>query len=201
MTHSKASVRRTPRGLILTVAACAVLSMLLSNVRSQDIVNIENVPGRRIDENWYRYVNTRYRFEVDIPATGFVYEVSQDGDGMTLTSADGEKNVAVYGYQDVNLRETSSDPVAAFAAYAEAQIDAMRLGGVNITHEKLEPLWFELSTTDRVYLYYQKGLLSPDCPTFTNNLWIKYPNSDAKEFDIIVQRMSKSLVGNCLKVQ
>lgn len=72
MSHPKLSLQRS----IFTVAACAVLPMLLSNVRSQEIVNIENVPGRGIDENWYRYVNTRYRFEIDIPATGLVYEMS-----------------------------------------------------------------------------------------------------------------------------
>ena len=44
---------------------------------------------------------------------------------------------------------------------------------------------------------YQKSLLSLDCPTFTTNLSIKYPNRDAEEFDAVRKRMSASLTGNC----
>jgi len=187
--------------VLIGASACALLSLLPNSAVSQETVTIENVPGQRIDANWYRYLNARYGVGVDIPATGFSYELSGNGDGVTLTSADGEKSIAVYGSQDIDLNETDSDPVSAFATLAEEQIDAMRLGAVNIVHDRIEPLWFEVSTTDAVFLYYQKGLLSPNCPTFTTNLWIKYPITDAKEFDSVVQRMSMSLVGNCSTVE
>ena len=187
--------------VFIGASACALLSLLPNSAVSQETVTIENVPGQRIDANWYRYLNARYGVGVDIPATGFSYELSGNGDGVTLTSADGEKSIAVYGSQDIDLNETDSDPVSAFATLAEGQIDAMRLGAVNIVHDRIEPLWFEVSTTDAVFLYYQKGLLSPNCPTFTTNLRIKYPITDAKEFDSVVQRMSMSLVGNCSTVE
>jgi hypothetical protein len=194
-------VTKLVRGSILIVAASGFLTLMLSNVASQETVTIEKVPGQRIDAQWYRYLNARFGFGVDLPATGFSYELSANGDGVTLTSANSEKSIAVYGSQDIELNTADSNPLAAFATVAEEQVDAMRLGGVNIVHERIEPLWFELSTTDVEFLYYQKGLLSPECPTFTTNLWIKYPNTDAKEFDSVAQRMSTSLVGNCSTVE
>lgn len=166
----------------------------------QEIVGIDKVPGQRIDAHWYRYLNARFGFGVDLPAEGFSYELSANGDGITLISGD-DTSIAVYGSQDIELNAADSSSLAAFATVAEEQADAMRLGGVNIVHERIEPLWFELSTTDVEYLYYQKGLLSPDCPTFTTNLWIKYSNRDAREFDSVVQRMSTSLASNCSTVE
>jgi hypothetical protein len=186
--------------IFIVAASCGLLTLLPNNAASQETVAIEEVPGRRIDADWYRYVNARYGVGVDLPARGFSYELSGDGDGVTLSSADGEKSISVYGSQDIDLNETDSDPVAAFATLAEEQIDAMRLGAVNIVHDRIEPLWFEVSTTDAVFLYYQKGLLSLNCPTFSTNLWIKYPNTDAVEFDSVVKRMSMSLAGNCSTV-
>jgi hypothetical protein len=189
------------RASIFIVAAWwGLLALLPDDAASQETVTIEELPGRRIDADWYRYVNARYGVGVDLPALGFSYELSGDGDGVTLSSADGEKSISVYGSQDIGLNETDSDPVAAFATLAEAQIDAMRLGAVNIVHDRIEPLWFEVSTTDAEFLYYQKGLLSLNCPTFTTNLWIKYPNTAAQEFDSVRKRMSMSLAGNCSTV-
>ena len=117
--------------------------------------------------------------------------------GWSFPPPIGEKSIAVYGSQDIGLHETGGDPVAAFARLAEEQIDAMRLGAVHIVEDHIEPLWFEVSTGDAEFLYYQKALLSLDCPTFTTNLWIKYPNRDAEEFDAVRKRMSASLTGNC----
>jgi hypothetical protein len=187
--------------IFIIASACVLLPLLPNGAVSQETVTIENVPGHGIDANWYRYLNARFGVGVDIPATGFAYELSANGDGVTLTSTDGEKTIAVYGSQDIDLSGADSDPLAAFATLAEEQIDAMRLGAVNIVHDRIEPQWFELSTTDAEYLYYQKGLLSLNCPAFTTNLWIKYPNTAAKEFDSVVQRMSNSLVGNCSTVE
>jgi hypothetical protein len=192
MTRSVPAFRQLARAVILiTAAVCGW------QPAAQETVPIENVPGKKIDGDWHRYLNARYGVGVDIPAKGFTYELSDNGDGVTLASADGEKSIAVYGSQDIELAENAGDPQAAFAAVAEAQIDAMRLGSVNIVEDRVERLWFEISTTDALYLYYQKGLLSPDCPTFTANLWIKYPNSARAEFEAVRQRMAMSLKGNC----
>ena len=185
------------KSVLICVAACGLLALLPTHAVGQETVTIEEVPGRRIDADWYRYLNARYGVGVDIPARGFFYELSDNGDGVTLTSADGRTSISVYGSQDVDAGETGGDPVKAFATLAEEQIDAMRLGAVNIVHDRIEPLWFEVSTTDTEFLYYQKGLLSLNCPTVTANLWIKYANTEAEEFDAAVKRMSSSLAGNC----
>ncbi len=190
------------RAFILAAGVAGVLlAQIPDGAFSQETVTIEEVPGQRIDADWYRYRNARYGVGVDIPARGFFYELSGNSDGVTLTSADGAKSISVYGSQDIDLNETNSDPVAAFAALAEEQIDAMRLGAVNIVHDRIEPLWFEVSTTDAAFLYYQKGLLSLNCPSFSTNLWIKYLRTDAQEFGSVVKRMSTSLVGNCSTVE
>lgn len=186
---------------LIVASASALLSLMPTNALSQKNATIENVPGQRIDANWYRYLNARYGIGVDIPATGFSYELSENGDEVALSSADGEKSIAVYASEDTDVHETDTDPVATFATLAEEQIDAMRLGAVNIVHDRIEPLWFEVSTTDDEFLYYQKGVLSSSCPTFTTTLWIKYPNAAAKEFDTVFQRMSTSLVVNCSTVE
>ena len=201
MTRSRLALEKLARASIFAVVAACGPPGLTNIAVGQETVTIENVPGQKIDADWHRYLNARYGFGVDVPARGFSYELSGDGDGVTLTSADGEKSISVYGSQDIDLNETDSDPVAAFATLAEEQIDAMRLGAVNIVHDRIEPLWFEISTTDAAFVYYQKGLLSLNCPTFTTNLWVKYPNAETREFDAVVKRMSASLVGNCSTVE
>jgi hypothetical protein len=184
------------RGAVLLLAALCVLARP-GPAPAQLTVTIGEVPGQRIDERWHRYLNARYGFGIDIPAGGFVYELSDTGDGLTLTSADGETSISVYGAQDIDPGAAESAPMAAFAEVAQAQIDAMRLGAVNIVEERIEPLWFEVATTDDVYRYYQKGVLSLDCPTFTANLWIKYPIAARAEFERVRGRMAASLQGNC----
>ncbi len=178
------------------IAAAIGLTPPPDDAAAQETVTIEAVPGRRIDAEWHRYLNARYGVGVDIPASGFSYELSDNGDGVELSSADGEKSIAVYGSQDIGLQETGGDPVAAFARLAE---------------DKSTPCGSAPSTSSRItsnpcgsrfrrraeFLYYQKSLLSLDCPTFTTNLWIKYPNRDAEEFDAVRKRMSASLTGNC----
>jgi hypothetical protein len=164
---------------------------------AQEGVALEAAPGEPIEEDWHRYLNARYGVGIDIPATGFLYELSDNGDGVTLTSPDGETSISVYGAQDIDPDAAESAPMAAFAQVAQAQIDAMRLGAVNIVEERIEPLWFEVATTDDLYRYYQKGVLSLDCPTFTANLWIKYPIAARVEFERVRERMAASLKANC----
>ena len=189
------------RGVLkqLLRAAVVVIAAGLpqSDAAGQETVAIENVPGRNIDADWHRYLNERYGVGIDIPAKGFLYELSDNDDGLTLSSADGEKSISIYGSQDIGLYEAPGDPVANFARLAEEQIDALRLGAIHIVEDRIEPQWFEVTTGDAEYLYYQKGLLSLDCPTFTTNLWIKYPMGAAEELDSVHRRMSASLRGTC----
>ena len=179
------------------ILASLIAALGFTPTTAQETVQLDQVPGQRIDADWYRYTNEQYGLEVDIPAAGFAYEVGDPGDELSLSSADGEQAITVYGSQDVDPQLTGNRLTLAFAALAEAQIDAMRLGGIEITLEHIEPLWFEVSATDATFLYYQKGLISEHCPTLTANLWIKFPVESKAGFDKVVQRMSKSLSIEC----
>ena len=185
------------RGVSSMIAAGLVLPLAVNVATGQETVNLADVPGQPIDAAWYRYGNAQYGIQADIPAEGYVYELSEAGDELSLDSADGERSISVYGSQDVDPRLTGNQLKLAFAALAAAQIDAMRLGGIEVTQEHIEPFWFEVSATDATYLYYQKGLVSEHCPTLTANLWIKFPVEAQSTFDEVAKRMSQTLSIEC----
>lgn len=195
--QASVKVKTAKRMVQWAIIAGLALPLAVGIATSQEAVELADVPGQPIDAAWYRYANMQYGIEDDIPAQGYAYELSEAGDELSLDSADGERSISVYGSQDVDPRLTGNELKLAFAALAAAQIDAMRLGGIEITQEHIEPLWFEVSATDATYLYYQKGLVSEHCPTLTANLWIKFPVEAQSTFDEVVKRMSQSLSIEC----
>jgi hypothetical protein len=184
--------------LLLRPALLAMLMSLgIAVAMGQGVVDFDKLPGKPIDKDWFHYINQRYGLSGDIPAAGFVYELGDLGDELSMTSVDGEKTITVYGSQDVDPNLRGNNLSMAFAALAAAQIDAMRLGGIEVTLEHVDPLSFEVGATDASYLYYQKGIISENCPTLTANLWIKYPVEDWPAFEDVVKRMSTSLSMTC----
>lgn len=173
------------------------VSLGIAGAAGQEAVSLDKLPGKTIDKDWFHYTNQQYGLSADIPASGFDYELSELGDELSMTSGDGERAITVYGSQDVDPNLRGNNLSMAFADVASAQIDAMRLGGIEVTLEHVDPLSFEVGATDASYLYYQKGLISENCPTLTANLWIKYPVEAQKAFDAVVSRMSKSLSMTC----
>jgi hypothetical protein len=185
---------RLPLRLLMPVLflACGI-----AVARGQEVVDLGNLPGKPLDKDWYHYTNQQYGLSADIPATGFAYELEEGGGELSLASPDGERTITLYGSQDVDPNLRGNNLSMAFADVAAAQIDAMRLGGIEVTLEHVDPLSFEIGATDASYLYYQKGLISENCPTLTANLWIKYPAEEQRAFDEVVKRMSKSLSMEC----
>ena len=180
----------------------AVLALFLvpfgiAGAMGQEAVTLDKLPGKLIDNAWFHYTNEQYGLSADIPATGFDYELGELGDELSMTSPDAEQTITVYGSQDVDPNLRGDNLTLAFAALAAAQIDAMRLGGIEVTLEHVDPLSFEIGAADASYLYYQKGLISENCPTLTANLWIKYPVGAQRAFDDVVKRMAKSLSMEC----
>ena len=163
----------------------------------QETGDVGKLPGKPVDKDWYHYTNQQYGLSADIPASGFTYEVGEVGEELSLVSPDGEQTIIIYGSQDVDPNLRGNNLSMAFAALAAAQIDAMRLGGIEVTLEHVDPLSFEIGASDASYLYYQKGIISENCPTLTANLWIKYPAEAQRAFDEVVKRMSKSLSMGC----
>jgi len=185
------------RLLLRPVMLAMLVPVGIAGAIAQEAVGLEQLPGKPIDEAWFRYTNERYGLSAEIPATGFVYELGEIGDELSMESPDGEQTITVYGSQDVDPNLRGNNLTLAFAALAEAQIDAMRLGGIEVTLEHIDPLSFEVGATDASYLYYQKGLISANCPTLTANLWIKYPTEKKGDFEEVVRRMSQSLSMEC----
>lgn len=163
----------------------------------QETGDVGKLPGKSLDKDWYHYTNQQYGLSTDIPASGFTYELGETGEELSLVSPDGEQTIIIYGSQDVDPNLRGNNLSMAFAALAAAQIDAMRLGGIEVTLEHVDPLSFEIGASDASYLYYQKGIISENCPTLTANLWIKYPAEAQRAFDEVVKRMSKSLSMGC----
>jgi len=190
-----AEILRLPHRAI--ALALFLIAVGLGGAVGQETVTIDKLPGKPIDNAWFHYTNERYGLSADIPATGFDYELGELGDELSMTSPDAEQTITVYGSQDVDPNLRGNNLSLAFAALAAAQIDAMRLGGIEVTLEQVAPLSFEVGAADASYLYYQKGLISENCPTLTANLWIKYPVEARRAFDDVVQRMAKSLSMAC----
>lgn len=190
-----AEIRRLP--LRPVILAAVLVSLGIAGAAGQEAVPLDKLPGKLIDQDWFRYTNQQYGLSADIPAKGFVYELGELGDELSMTSPDGELAITVYGSQDVDPNLRGKNLSMAFADVAAAQIDAMRLGGIEVTIEHIDPLSFEVGAADASYLYYQKGVVSENCPTLTANLWIKYPVEAQKAFDDVVTRLSKSLSMTC----
>src|SRR5215213_5850094 len=63
---------------------------------------LADLPGKRIDSDWFRYTNPRFGLAIDIPARGYRYVLPANGSGMAVISADEKIWITIHTHFVVN---------------------------------------------------------------------------------------------------
>ena len=88
-------------------------------------VPLADLPGKRIDSDWFRYTNRRFGLPIDIPARGYRYVLPVNGSGMAVTSGDEKIWITIYAHFVVNhpvFIANPDDPELASAAASISRI-------------------------------------------------------------------------------
>jgi len=161
-------------------------------------VSLEQLPGARIDANWFRYVNRKAGVAIDIPTKGFRYEVPADGGDVTLRSNDGGVTITVsaHGVQKV-LGTAPPDARRSIARLYDTAVDnAVRKNGA-ITYKIKKDNFFVLSGVVANNTYYERLNISPSCPSSFSALRVFHRKSLTSRLNRLVTRMSLSLRATC----
>jgi hypothetical protein len=161
-------------------------------------VSLEQLPGGRIDDNWFRYANRKAGVAIDIPTKGFRYDVPAGGADLTLRSNDGAVTITVsaHGVRGV-LGTASNDARRSVARLYETAVDnAVRKNGA-ITYKVKKDNFFVLSGVVDDNTYYERLNVSPSCPDGFGALRVFHRKALTSRLNKLVTRMSLSLRATC----
>jgi hypothetical protein len=138
--------------------------------------------------DWSKYGNARYNYWIDVPPGFSKVNESDNGDGGTSASPDGRAELLVWGGY---LLDRS------FAAESKWRADQDRADGWNVSYQKQQPKWAVWSGSKDGRIFYERAILvcGGDAAAYFR---LEYDESQAKAFDPIVARLTKSLrSGKC----
>jgi hypothetical protein len=134
---------------------------------------------------WTNYSNPRFGASVDIPP-GFVNDVPapENGDGLTFHSVDGNTELLVWGNSLVDED---------FAADGKSRLQGEKDDGWDVSYQKaFGNEWNVFSGSKDGRIMCARSLSS--CQgTQAVHFRIEYPEAQKKDYDAIVERLSKSL--------
>ncbi len=128
--------------------------------------------------------NTRFGYEVLVPAAFLPQEAPVNNDGRQFLAPDGKGFLAVFAYY--NAMETTP------LALLQERMAELRREGVEITYKAAKGFWFVLSGVDGGEILYEKVLFSQDGETILT-LLVRYPAEQKKSYERIVTQASRSL--------
>ncbi|MDW6022390.1 hypothetical protein SAZ10_11555 [Mesorhizobium sp. BAC0120] len=132
-------------------------------------------------DGWARYLNPRYGYGVDIPPGFSPVSESDNSDGGTSRSADGQAELAVWGANLLN--DTLPSDV-------ESRIHSSEDGGWKITYSKLTGKWASWSGERDGRIFYARAIqLCQDDQA--GYFQLEYPASQRQAFDPLVDRLVK----------
>ena len=110
ITSMNKQLEKLPRGSLRFILLALLLLLFAgSQSHSQEVEAFEGgevplaaLPGKRIDRDWFRYVNPRFGLAIDIPARGYRYVLPVNGSGMAVTSGDEKIWITIYAHFVVN---------------------------------------------------------------------------------------------------
>lgn len=135
---------------------------------------------------WSRYGNARFQYGIDIPPGFPSIAESDSGDGGVSATPDGRAKLMVWGSFLVDR---------SFAAEMQWRIGQARAAGWDITYQKHQAKWAAWSGVKGNRIVYQRGIAA--CRDAAAYFRLEYDKDQAKVFDPIVARLSKSLRGEC----
>jgi hypothetical protein len=168
-------------------------------------VPLADLPGKRIDRDWFRYTNTRFGLAIDIPARGYRYVLPANGSGMAVISGDEKIWITIYAHFVVNHLVFIADPddpdlrnaAAAIRRIYDHEVAETLATGSTITYSVKKKNFYVLAGHFADTTYYERMTISPRCPHVFNSLRITYRKSKERELSKFVTRLSRSLRATC----
>lgn len=133
---------------------------------------------------WARYTNARYGVGVDIPPGYVAHQPAEvPGDGQLFRARNGRSTILVWG-----------GPVAAadFSSELQERIGQDEADGWTITYRSETPQWAAWRGSRGGHVFYAKSIATCDGRQ-TANVRLRYPAIDIPDFDIIANRLGRSL--------
>lgn len=133
-------------------------------------------------DDWQPYANGRFGYAVDLPPGFNVTNEADNGDGLTLRSADGTAELLVFG-------STILD--GSFADEADGRIASAEEDGWALSYKRVLGSAASWSGTRKNEILYARGVTL--CDGSAGYFQIEYRKVDRKRYDAIVKRLVKSL--------
>jgi len=189
---------RVSSGALAGVLVFAAASLPFTCAAIAEEVSLDQLPGARIDANWFRYVNRKAGVAIDIPTKGFRYDAPSGGADLTLTSNDGAVTITVSAHGVKNVLGTApTDARRSVARLFDTSVDnAIRKNGA-ITYKVKRDNFFVLSGVVDNNTYYERLNVSPSCPDGFSALRVFHRKSLTSRLNKLVTRMSLSLRATC----
>jgi hypothetical protein len=137
-------------------------------------------------QDWQQYDNARFGYSIDVPPGFSGQGESENGDGQAF-AADGKPiDLLVWGGQALEGFEAE---VAQRMAWDEDE-------AWNITYQATTPRWASWSAIKGFRILYQRMVLLCDGTSYAA-FRVEYSVTDSAEMDPVVERLVRSLRGNC----
>ncbi len=179
-------------------ASFGVVSFGAVSTATAEEVALAQLPGARLDADWFRYTDLKSGVAIDIPAHGYRYDVLADGTGLTLTSADGAVSFTASAHPVDNALATPTPDIRrSIVALYDTAVDNASRKHATITYRVRKDRFFVLSGVVDNHTYYERLAISPACPARFSSLRVFHPHSLTRSLDAVVTRMSLSLRATC----
>ncbi len=128
------------------------------------------------------YRNSRFDYSIDLPTEFKTVSVADNGDGMSLQSADGKAKLLVWGnyIMDGSFRDESN---SRRKFYVE--------DGWQISYQKQAASWASFSGTKENRILYVRQISL--CDGAVGNFSLEYPRGEQQRYGAIVDKLVKSL--------
>ena len=155
---------RVSSGALAALLVMGAASTFTFRATAEEL-SLEQLPGARIDANWFRYANRKAGVAIDIPTKGFRYDVPAGGSDLTLTSNDGAITITVsaHGVRKV-LGTAPNDARQSIARLFDTAVDNAHRKNGAITYKVKKDNFFVLSGVVDDNTYYERLNISPSCP-------------------------------------
>jgi len=189
--------RRVWSGALAALLVMGAASTFTFRAAAEEL-SLEQLPGARIDANWFRYANRKAGVAIDIPTKGFRYDVPAGDSDLTLTSNDGAITITVsaHGVRKV-LGTAPNDARQSIARLFDTAVDNAHRKNGAITYKVKKDNFFVLSGVVDDNTYYERLNISPSCPAGFSALRVFHRKSLTSRLNRLVTRMSLSLRATC----
>jgi hypothetical protein len=190
-------LRKDPQSIVKVLFTLLAIALSEFPVYAEE-VSIKNLSGARIDDQWFRYINLRFGLAIDIPTTGYKYEIPVNGSGLTLTPPDRTTVITIYAHWVVNVVDSANNDVRRSVArlFDNAISETLQKGGA-VEYSTKKDDFYVVSGRFGKNMFYERLVISATCPAIFNSFRIFHPAFLERTLDPLVTRMSNSLAATC----